>query len=438
MSPEIASLVMFALVIILILMGCHVAFALGGVSIIFGLIYLGGGAFTQFAISVYTMVCSWSMVAVTLFILMGTLLQRSGVADRLFEGLHILMGGVNGGLALATMVIATIFGACTGISGASVVTIGLLALPVMLRHGYNKGLASGTICAGGGLGVIIPPSIVLIIYGPNAGISIADLFTAAIVPGLVLSAFYLIYIGTRCFLKPEMGPAMPPEERKLPLRRLLSMIAVNLLPPIFLIFAVLGAIIFGIAAPTEAASLGAVGAIIICAAYRRLNLETLKGAVYDTVRICAMVLFIVVGAKIFTNVFLSMGGGRLMQNALMGLALPRMGSLVVMLLINVLLGFIFDWIGIIFILVPIYIPIIAALGIDPVWFGTLFCICLQISYMTPPFAYSIFYLKGIAPPEVSLNDMYRGAMPFLIIQLVVMALLIAFPQLSLWLPGLVK
>lgn len=438
MSPEIASLVMFALVIAFIILGCPVAIALGGMAVIFGFAYYGVPAFTQFAIATWSMTTAWSMVAVTLFIFMGTLLQRSGVADKLFEALHILMGGVNGGLALATMVIATIFAACTGIAGASVVTIGLLALPVMLRHGYSDELASGTICAGGGLGVIIPPSIVLIIYGPNAGVSIADLFAASLVPGLILSACYLTYIGIRCYLKPESGPAMPPEERKFPRRTLLSMIAINLFPPALLILAVLGAILFGIAAPTEAASLGTVGAIAICAAQRRLNWQTLKAALYDTVRICAMVLFIVVGAKIFTSVFLRMGGSRVVQNAITGLALPHMGTIIVMLSINVLLGFVFDWIGIIFILVPTYIPILQMLGVDPLWFGTLFCICLQISYMTPPFAYSIFYLRGIAPPEVTLSHMYRGAIPFLAIQLMCLALLIAFPQLSLWFPSLFR
>lgn len=438
MSPEFASLVMFALVIAFIILGCPVAVALGGMAVIFGLAYYGVPSFTQFAIATWSMTTAWSMVAVTLFIFMGTLLQRSGVADKLFEALHILMGGVNGGLALATMVIATIFAACTGISGASVVTIGLLALPVMLRHGYSDELASGTICAGGGLGVIIPPSIVLIIYGPNAGVSIADLFAASLVPGLILSACYLTYIGIRCYLKPELGPAMPPEERKFPRRALLSMIVVTLFPPALLILAVLGAILFGIAAPTEAASLGTIGAIAICAAHRRLNWQTLKAALYDTVRICSMVLFIVVGAKIFTSVFLRMGGNRVVQNAITGLALPRIGTIIVMLSINVLLGFVFDWIGIIFILVPTYIPILQVLGVDPLWFGTLFCICLQISYMTPPFAYSIFYLKGIAPPEVTLSHMYRGAIPFLAIQLMCLALLIAFPQLSLWFPSLFK
>jgi len=438
MSPDIAALVMFAIAILLIMVGNHVAWAMGGVSMIFGLAYLGKPTFYQCALSVYTIVISYPFVAIALFIAMGTLLQRSGIADKLFEALHLLMGGLNGGLAIATMMICVIFAACTGIAGASVVTIGLLALPAMLRANYQHGLAAGSICAGGGLGVIIPPSVVIIIYGPNAGVSIATLFTASIIPGLMLTTMYIIYIIIRCYLKPELGPALAVEERAVSKRELAGKILINLVPPMFLILAVLGSIMFGIAAPTEAASLGVVGALILCAIYRRLNWESFKLAILDSTRITAMVVFICVGAKIFTNVFLSMGGGRIIQGLFMELELSSISMLLGMLGLNFLLGMVFDWIGLIFILVPLYTPVIAAYGFDPIWFGTLFCIVLQISYMTPPFAYSIFYFRGIAPPEVKLSEMYRGAIPFVIIQVIAVALLIFFPQISLWLPGLVE
>jgi tripartite ATP-independent transporter DctM subunit len=438
MSPDIAALVMFAITILLIMVGNHVAWAMGGISVMFGLAYLGKATFYQCALSVYTIVISYPFVAIALFIAMGTLLQRSGIADKLFEALHLLMGGIKGGLAVATMMICAIFGACTGIAGASVVTIGLLALPAMLRARYQHGLAAGSICAGGGLGVIIPPSIVIIIYGPNAGVSIATLFTASIIPGLMLTTMYIIYLIIRCYLKPELGPALAVEERAVSKRALAGKILINLVPPIFLILAVLGSIMFGIAAPTEAASLGAVGALILVAIYRRLNWESFKLAILDSTRITAMVVFICVGAKIFTNVFLSMGGGKIIQGLFMELELSSISMLFVMLGLNFLLGMVFDWIGLIFILVPLYTPIIAACGFDPIWFGTLFCIVLQISYMTPPFAYSIFYFRGIAPPEVKLSEMYRGAIPFVIIQVIAVALLIFFPQISLWLPGLME
>ena len=439
MSPEIAAIIMFAITIALIMVGSHVAWAMGGVAVIFGLIYIGKAAFFQAALSVYTIVVSYPFVAIALFIFMGTLLQRAGVADRLFEALNLLMGGIKGGLAIATMILAAVFGACTGIAGASVVTIGLLATPAMLRARYQHGLIAGSICAGGGLGVIIPPSIVIIIYGPNAGVSIATLFTASIMPGLMLTVMYIIYLFIRCYLKPELGPPLPGEERAaISKKELAGKIAINLLPPMFLILAVLGSIMFGIAAPTEAASLGAVGSLILCLCYRRLDWKSFKLAILDSTRITAMVVFICIGAKIFTNVFLSMNGGKVIQSLFMELEMSSVWILIGMLLLNFLLGMVFDWIGLIFILVPLYTPIIKTLGFDPIWFGTLFCIVLQISYMTPPFAYSIFYFRGIAPPEVKLSEMYRGAIPFVIIQVIAVALLIFFPQISLWLPGLVK
>jgi len=440
MEPQVGALVMFGLSIVLILFGCHVAFALPGIALIFGVIFLGlQVTIYQFSLSAWNIISAYPFVAVPLFIFMGTLLQNSGVADRLFKSLHTLLGPLHGGLALAAMAIATVFAACTGISGASVITIGLLAMPVMLHFKYKKELIAGTICAGGGLGVIIPPSIVLILYGPNAGISIASLFTAAIIPGAILALMYLLYIFIGCRIKPEWGPPLPPEERKkASMGHIIRMIAIDLVPAAFLILAVLGAIMFGVAAPTEAASLGAVGAVIICAAYGRLNWSSFKSSILDSMRITAMVVFIAFGAKIFTNVFLSLGGGKVIGSAFLALETSATVTIVLMLLLNFVLGMLMDWIGLLFILVPVYVPIIKSLGVDPIWFGILFCITLQISYMTPPFAYSVFYLKGIAPPNVTLGDMYRGAIPFVIIQVIAMLLFLIFPELSLWLPSIAK
>ena len=440
MSQEIAALIMFIITTLLIIFGCHIAWAMGGVAMIFGLVYFGNAAFYQFALSIYTIVISYEFVAIALFIVMGTLLQRTGMADRLFEILQLLMGGLKGGLAVATIIICAIFGACTGIAGASVITIGLLACPAMIRSRYNHGLITGSICAGGGLGVIIPPSIVIIIYGPNAGVSIATLFTASIVPGLLLSFLYILYILIKCYLKPEMGPSLTLEERSaVPKKELLKKIAINLIPPMFLILAVLGSISFGIAAPTEAASFGAVGSLILCAVYRRLNWQSFKLAMLDSTKITAMVVFICLGAKIFTNVFLSMQGGNLIQFFFTAMELKSpTWMLLGMLGLNFILGCVFDWIGIIFILVPFYAPMLLTLGFSPVWFGVLFCIVLQISYLTPPFAYSIFYFRGIAPPEINLWEMYIGGIPFVIIQVITVGLLIIFPEIVLWLPRILQ
>jgi len=437
MSVQIAAILMFAIIITLIILGNHVAWAMGGVAFLFGIVFFGDAAIYQAAMSVYGIVVTYPFVAVSLFILMGTLLQQTGVADKLFESLHLLTADIKGGLSIATMIIAAIFGACTGIAGASVVTMGLLAMPSMLRARYNHGLIAGTICAGGGLGVIIPPSIVMILYGPNAGVSIASLFTAAIVPGLILSIIYLGYIFIRCRISPEFGPSLPVDDR-ISKSVLVRQIVINLIPPMFLILAVMGSIVFGIAAPTEAASVGVVGSLILGLIYRKLNWKSFKLAILDSTRITAMVIFIAIGAKLFTTFFLSMGGGKVIQDLFLQLNLNAVWILIAMLGLNFILGMVFDWIGLIFILVPLYIPIIESFGFDPVWFGILFCVVLQISYMTPPFAYSIFYLRGVAPPELTLGEMYRGAIPFVIIQVVMVGLLILFPQVSLWLPSLLK
>jgi tripartite ATP-independent transporter DctM subunit len=437
MSPEIAAIVSLGVVILLILLGCHVAVAMGGVALIFGFFFLGANSMlTQLPYSVWAVCSSYPLIAVPLFIFMGALLQRSEIVGKAFDTLYVLLGGLRGGLALSVIFICILFGACTGVAGAAVITMGLVALPVLLKYGYDKRLVAGTICAGGDLGVVIPPSIVLILYGAAGGVSIANLFTASIIPGIVLGVTYMIYIWVRCSMNPALGPALPPEERKkVPTRTLVINTATVIIPVLALIVAVLGSIMIGLAAPTEAASMGAVGALIICAAYRRLTFKVLKESVYETIRITSMAVIIVVGAKIFQNVFLHMGGARTVQDAILGLEFSTTMMVVILLFINFIMGMFMDWIGIIYILVPIYAPIVKALGVDPLWFGTIFCITLQISYMTPPFAYSVFFLKGVAPPDMTLGDMYRGAIPFVILQVIGLALFIAFPILVLWLPA---
>jgi len=305
----------------------------------------------------------------------------------------------------------------------------------MVNSGYCKKLASGSVCAGGGLGVIIPPSILLILYGPVAGVSISKLFAAAVIPGLILSISYMTYVFIRCTINPSLAPVVPPEERNNNLRETTDFIIKTLFPFLALILLVLGSIFFGIAAPTEAAAVGAIGGIVLTIAYKRMTLQIFKESVQQTVKITSMVMFVVLGANLFTGVFLRLGGGRLINDAILYLSLGRIGTLVVMLLGIFVLGMFMDWVGLLMILVPIYAPISGVMNYDPIWFGILFCITLQISYMTPPFAYSAFYLKGVAPPGVSLKDIYKGGIPFVIIQLLAMILFIIYPELSTWLPS---
>jgi len=338
---------------------------------------------------------------------------------------------------MATIFVCTIFAAATGIVGASVVTMGLLALPPMLKRGYNKELASGCILAGGTLGILIPPSIMIVVYGPMANISVARLFFGAFTPGLLLASLYVAYIAIRCFFQPHLGPPMPVEDRKaVSLSRKLYLTITGLVPPVFLIMSVLGMIFMGVAAPTEAAALGAFAAMLLAVGYRKLNWQSLKDVTYTTVRITSMIMFVVLGASMFTSVFMGLGGGHFVKDLLLAVPFGRWGVLIAMMLIVFILGMFIDWIGIVLIIVPLFTPIAATLGFDAIWFALLVMINLQMSYLTPPFAYAIFYLRGIAPPEVTIAHIYRGVIPFVLLQMVGLGLCIAFPQIILWLPGM--
>lgn len=437
-SLETLAIMMIPAMLVLVMVGCPVFAAVGGVAVIFG--FLGGGLtlLSLFPDRCYTLMTSFPFEAVGLFIFMGAILERSGVADRLYSGFHLLMGSLRGGLLVATMILCVLFAACTGVSAASVVAIGLIALPSMMARGYDKQLASGTICAGGGLGVIIPPSIMLVLYGPTAAVSVAKLFMAAIIPGLILGGIYLLYIIIRCARNPKLGPPLPPEERKISKRRLLATLSVSLFPTLALILAVLGSIFFGIASPTEAAAVGVIGSLVICAAYRRLNWKSARSFIEFTIRTTAMVLVIALCAGFFTTVFLGIGGGTMIENWVRGLHLSAHGVTFLLLGIIFILGMFMDWVGILLIFLPLSVPIVAGYNIDPLWFAILFCITLQISYVTPPFSYSVFYLRGIAPPEVTLGDIYKGVMPFIPLQLIGLAIFYLFPQTCLWLPALMK
>jgi len=436
MSAELIAILMFVGVLGGVLMGYPLGFVLGGLAMIFGLTQVGIGVIPMFISRTMSLATSYVLIAAPLFIFMGVMLERSGASDKMYHAMHLWMGGLRGGLAIGTIVVCTIFAACTGIIGASVVTMGLLALPAMLGRGYDKNLTAGTICAGGTLGILIPPSIMLVVYGPQAGISVGKLFIAAIVPGLVLSTLFISYIAVRCFFNPSLGPPMPVEERRVPLATKLSMLGTSLMPPLFLIMAVLGTIFFGVASPTEAAGMGAFAAIILAAVYRNLNFRTLKETGYRTIRATAMVFMVALGASMFVGVFMKLGGGKVIGEALMGLPIGRWGILAAIMFTVFILGMFIDWLGIVFIMVPIFTPVAQALGFDALWFAMLICVNLQMSFLTPPFAYAAFYLKGIAPPELSIGDIYKSIVPFLALQATGLVLCIFFPSLITWLPGL--
>jgi len=437
MTPEILAFVMLGLIVLAIMIGIPVAFALASFPLIFGLFILGPRVFPMFGVQAFGVFLTYPFVAAPLFIFMGALMERSGIADQLYESFYHLLGPLPGGLALATVAMATIFGACTGIVGAGVITIGLLALPSMLSRGYDKALATGSIMVGGGLGVTIPPSIMLILYGAASGVSIARLFVAAIIPGLLLGILYLVYIYIRARIQPSIGPPISKEER-ITGKKLVRMTLVSLVPPIFLILAVLGSIFFGIVSPSEAGSMGVLGAMILMVVTGRFNRKALSESVTYTLRITTAILFICLGGKLFTGVFIGMGGDVGLRAFMQAFNLGSTGIILMMLFIIFIMGMVMDWIALIFILVPVFGPILESIGVDHLFFAILFCTTLEISNMTPPFAYSVFYLKTITPPEVTIGDMYRGCVPFAIVDALCTGLLIFFPQLVLWLPSLMN
>ena len=440
MSVQLA-LLMFPALLVLIFMGFPVAFSLMGTALVFGYIRFGDAAIGLFVAKVDDVASNYVLGAVPLFIFMGSLLERSGVAERLFEAIHMWTRRLPGGLAIGTVLLCVVFAAATGIVGATETVVGLLAIPVMLRYAYNKSLISGTICAGGSLGTIIPPSVVVVILGPVADVSIGDLFAGMIIPGLMLASCYVVYIFVRCMLRPEDGQRLPPQDDEPPLLQKLWITATALVPPLSLISLVLGTILAGLATPTEAAACGALGSLIMTLAYRTLTFAILREALFKTVVITAMILLILMGGSMFAGVFTAAGGLIGTQQLMAASALSGWQTMAILLLIAFAAGFVLDLISLILIVIPIAMPIITGFtfyGLDPsqvkVWFLICFLIMIQTSYLTPPMAPAIFYLRGISPPEITLIHMYKGVVPFIALHMVVLAAVLAFPWLSLWLP----
>ncbi len=438
MSPELTTILML-LSLLILLTGFPIALGVGTVGLVFGLLTSGQAFLYMMPMRVMTGTLSeYILAAVPLFIFMGTMMQTSGVAERAFQVLHKWMSGLNGGLAVATVALAIMFAATTGVVGASETAIGLLAVPAMLNANYKQSLASGCVCAGGTLGILIPPSIMLILYAPMAGVSVIQMFAGAIIPGILLGIVYIGYILIRCMINPELGPALPPEER-LKFLSLESLIlgAKYLLPPAFLVGLVLGSIFFGVASPTEAGAVGSIGATLLSVAYKQLTWKRFKENCYITLRITSMIIFIAVAASLFTGAFLNAGCGQVITDFLMGFGFGNWGIFITMLLIILFLGMFIDWIGILLIVVPIFSPILLSLGFDPLWVGLVICTSLQISFLSPPFAYSIFYLKGL-DLGLELMEMYKGIVPFVFLQILVVIALILFPELCLWLPRVLQ
>lgn len=431
---QIAAVGMMGLLLVMVICGVHLAFALFFLALAFGLIFLGPAIFSMSMLSIFGTMESEILIAVPLFVFMGTILEKSEIAEGVYQSLYELFGPVRGGLALATVITCTIFASCTGVIAATVTTMTLLAVPSMLKRNYDKGLATGVVCAGGSLGILIPPSVMLVMYGPMANLSVAQLFAAALFPGLLLSVLYLVYITVGAWLKPSLAPAIREEERTAKGARLWGRAALQMIPSLILIIAVLGSIIAGIASPTEASGVGAFAALIIAAAYRKLTFANMKEAAYTTLIVTAMVFFIIIGASIFNSVFLFLGGGILIKSLLMSLPFGKWFVLFVMMFVLFILGFFISWQGLLYVVVPIFLPVAASLGFNPLWFGLLICLNLQMSFLTPPFAYAIFFVKGAAPPEVQTVDIYRGVIPFVILQALAVLLCILFPEIILWLP----
>jgi len=439
LSPEMAVVVLFGLVVIGVMLGFPLAFVLGGVTVTVGLLLFGVDATAWIVYSrIYKIITNYVLLAVPGFVFMGVMLGYSGLTERMFSSLHVWLGGLRGGLAIVTVLTGTILAATVGIIGASVTALAIIALPEMVKRGYSKSLAAGAVCAGGTLGILIPPSIMLVVYGPMAMISVGKLFFAAFLPGFMLSAMYCIYIAIHSFIKPEVGPAVPVEERAVPLLKKISGLLTALVPPAVLIMAVLGSIFMGVATPTEAAGVGAVAATLLAVVNRRFTLSMLKETARQTLIISAMVMAIGATAYAFVGIFIRAGGAEAATQIIMGAPGGKWGIFAAIMFVVFILGYFIDWLGILFIIVPIITPIGAALGFDELWFAMMICVNLQTSFLTPPFAYAIFYLRGAADPSlgVTTGDIIRGVIPFVLLIVVGLGLLIAFPQIILWLPGL--
>ena len=435
MSFEVLASLMLVAFFVLLLAGIPVGLTLATTGFVFGYLGFGLNLFNLLPHRIFGVVTNYTLLAIPLFVFMGVMLEKSKLAEELMDVIGLAAGKLRGGLGIGIILVGVLMGATTGIVGATVVTLGLLTLPGMLRRGYDRGLACGVICASGTLGQIIPPSLILILLADITNQSVGTLFAAAMVPGLLLASIYVLYVLVLGIVRPNMVPAIPPEERAaISGTQLVGKMLRVVAPPIGLVIAVLGSIIAGIAAPSEAAAMGALGSIVVAAIGRRLSLSVLRETVQSTTRISAMVLFILICAQAFSLAFRGLHGERLVQDAFMLLPGGINASIWFLMALIFVLGFFIEWIEISYIAVPLFLPIFINANTDLVWLATMICVNLQTSFLTPPFGWSLFFLRGVAPPEVTTNDIYRGIIPFVAMQLIGLIMVFTFPGLATWLP----
>jgi len=431
---------MFLALTILLMAGFPVTFTLMGTALCFGLIGFGWDFFNLLPLRIWGVMTNVTLLAVPLFVFMGVMLERSGLAEELLDTMGLLFGRMKGGLAISVVVVGALLGASTGIVGATVVTMGLMAVPTMLKRGYQKELATGTVAASGTLGQIIPPSVILVLLGDIVGVPVGDLFMGAVMPGMLLVGLYIIWIIIATFIWPDCAPPIPQAELDaLTPKILFKKVIKALFPPLFLMVAVLGSIFIGVASPTEAAAVGAVGSTILTVGNRKFNMQILHDVMYSTMQLTCMVFIILVGAAAFGLVFRGMGGDGLVRGFLTGIAHTHGKWFVLTIVMGLIfiIGFFLDFIEITFIHVPVLAPIMIEFGFDPLWFCILIAVNLQTSFLTPPFGFSLFYLKAVAPPEIRTGDIYRGIIPFVIFQLIGLFIVVLFPILATWLPRVI-
>jgi tripartite ATP-independent transporter DctM subunit len=435
MSLEVLAILMLVAFFILLLAGIPVGLTLATTGFVFGYLGFGIDLFNLLPARIFGVVTNYTLLAIPLFVFMGVMLEKSKLAEELMDVIGLAAGSLRGGLGIGIILVGVLMGATTGIVGATVVTLGLLTLPGMLRRGYDPAVACGVICASGTLGQIIPPSLILILLADITNQSVGTLFAAAMIPGLLLSAIYIVYILLLGIIRPDVVPAVPPEERaKISGAQLAGKMIRVVAPPIGLVIAVLGSIIAGIAAPSEAAAMGALGSILVAAIGRRLSVRVLRETVQSTTRISAMVMFILICAQTFSLAFRGLHGEKLVQDAFALLPGGINASIWFLMLLIFVLGFFIEWIEISYIAVPLFLPIFINANTDLVWLGTLICVNLQTSFLTPPFGWSLFFLRGVAPPEVTTRHIYRGIIPFVAMQLMALVLVFLFPGIATWLP----
>ncbi len=444
-SIEWLTVLMFGSLILLLMAGLPLAFVTGGLACIFLFVFGDLSMLNILPSRIFPFMTNYQLSAIPLFIFMAAMLERAGLIEELFDVIYRILGGLRGGLATASIVAATILAAMVGVIGATEVTMGIIALPAMLKRGYNPAMACGSILAGGTLGILIPPSILAILFAVVAQQSVGELFVGAIFPGLVLSGLYILYVTARSYLDPEAGPPLPPEER-VSLREKLRLLQ-GIITPILLVMLVLGVIFTGVATPVEAAGIGTFGALFVAAQHRRLNWLAIREAAITTIKASAMVLWIVFGASIFVGFYVVNGGQEFVTETIVGTGMGPYGVLVMTMILLVVLGMFLDWVGILLLAVPIFVPVMKSLTFGgvfglpgvapeevPLWFGVVYMVNMQMAFLSPPFGYALFYIKSVAPPEITMATIFRAALPFLILQAIGLAICIIFPELILWLP----